>query len=173
VPLVSCLEIDTGALRWQRPAFDVLDVKPLDSKKLLLETTGRLVACAIDSGEVAWQVPLPVEAGGVLCNERLTIWTAPGSAAEGARLALHWLDSQTGRSLGQASVEFPVGERAAGSAISMLESKLILLGTDDRRRPERDLIELSAADDAPFEVDDGWPLAWRPAGKSASKTKPK
>ena len=100
---IECLDLVTGRRRWQRVLPDFRRLIGVDGENLILETSAGLEGVAVQTGQVAWRREVGDllhaaacgTGGGLLyaCRQRI--------AADQSRVALVWLDSESGAEHGR------------------------------------------------------------------------
>jgi outer membrane protein assembly factor BamB len=177
MPGVECLDLATGQLRWQfvSPKLtrlvglfkdDKAKDKSADDKsvdKLIVQTTEGLVALDAAKGSPLWyhdaeallEAQLYGGAGGILYLQREKI------ADKLFRPKLVWLDPTTGKPTGSTVLDDWKGERPACGPMFTYEGRVwAFCGTDDRK-PNREIVEFTAAGPAsPLDVSDKILAAW-------------
>src|SRR5204862_444347 len=98
--------------------------------------------------------------------------TAEPAGSELARVALHWLDGRTGRTLATTPLLGQTGNRPVLSLLVSFQNRLIGLMAADYRQPERDLVELEPAPEGVVEREFSLPRAWQGYSGPRSKLPP-
>jgi outer membrane protein assembly factor BamB len=177
MPGVECLDVATGQLRWQyvSPKLTRLVglVKETSTKeksdeksapeRLVVQTSEGLVALDSKTGVPLWyhdadamlEAQLCGGAGGVLYLQREKI------TDKLSRPKLVWLDPATGRVTGSSVLEDWKGERPGCGPMVTYEGRLWAFCSADDRKPNRDIVELTAAGPAlPIDTQDKILAAW-------------
>lgn len=123
LPLVQCLQAETGELLWERLAPGLASVPAMREDRILVWTDERLEAWSIDDGGVLWSKPwrkrcrgmVSLPEWGVFAElaesvEQLPIWAHTGPVQrlprpEGPQFAIQWRDWGTGRVLRTTQLE--------------------------------------------------------------------
>lgn len=159
VPLVSCIESETGQLRWQRIEFDVLSMQRLGERALLVQCRERLLACSLDDGELLWQCPLPGESHTAIADAKRVLLVSQAINSK-TQLAATWLDASSGQPIATCTLNEPKGDRPACSVLIPHRGQLFGLATADRREPQRVLIRFAPSNDATLQLANQLPPAW-------------
>ena len=161
---VSCMDLETGRLIWNRPIPDLRGVLSVGESRVLIDTRHCLMALNAADGQIAWTRPLETRLEAfrtqgkfVLLAQRVTV--APNKT----RPYLMWLDLDSGREVAQSQVEGFERVECQLGPILHAGGKWWILSGQGWKEARRELMELSPTSPlVPGAVaDDGWG-AWRP-----------
>ena len=161
---VTCLDLESGAINWSTPIFNMRGLIDSSDRRVVIETVSGLTALDAQTGEIAWQFPIDsrLEAlnsdGTCLTVTRRS--TLPGNKS---RPVLMWIDLQTGHELAQTSISIVErDEIQVGSMFSAAGKWWAFVGQTwkDPRRDLHEFIPVPSALPKPY-VDETL-HAWRP-----------
>ena len=156
VPSVSCIDVRTGRLIWQRVVPDVDRVLGLSSGQLLVQTTSSITALARESGKINWRHDQvrPLEAQLCDASGELLV-TQVDTTGKLPRPRLVWLDVSTGQERGTASLGVGQKEPIAFGPLVTHEGRVWAFTGALGKVATREIVELRAnrADDAGSDAD--------------------
>ncbi len=146
VRAVSCLNLATGRLIWERPICDLRGAIMVSCSRVLVETTTGLTALSLDDGTVAWSQPLDARLEAIHAEGHVVI------VAHRAKLVgnkskpfLMWLDLNTGRELAQSQVEGVERDENQLGPLVFAAGKWWTFAGQGWKDPKRELNELVAS----------------------------
>ncbi len=145
VRAVSCLNLVTGRLIWERPISDLRGAVTVSDSRVLVDTTTGLTALSADDGTVAWSQPLDARLEALHADGKVVV------VAHRAKLVgnkskpfLMWLDLNTGRELAQSQVDGVEREENQLGPLVFAAGKWWTFAGQGWKDPKRELNELVA-----------------------------
>ena len=160
---VTCLDLDSGSILWERPIFNLRGLVTASLSRLVVDTPTNLIGIDSASGEIAWQRQVDARLEAVnLDGQTLTITRRTTFPNNRSKPVLQWLDLETGEERAQCLIDVADREEFQMGPLFTAGGKWWSFVGQTWKDPKRDLHELNAVPAAlPQSFMDETLLSWK------------
>lgn len=145
VRAVVCMDLETGRQVWSRPMPDLRGVMGIHGDRILVDTTGGLVALEVNGGHVVWNHPLESMLESFQTDDRFVVVAQRVTLAPNkTRPNLVWLDLASGREVAQSQVTGFERTEAQFGPLVFGSGKWWSLAGQGWKEAKRELFELTS-----------------------------
>jgi len=143
---VECLDLETGRLLWRAALPDITALLGCPQRRLVVETSARLLALDAESGKTLWQHDAPDRLDARCCGQDGGIIYAKlaknANPKEPLRPSLVWLDPATGKVVTEATLSIALRKEPAFGPMIVHGPRQWVLLRSEGRSAEREVVEL-------------------------------